>query len=416
MPMIQPAIEDGFAAVPIRQGAGEEVGSRFDNSECCDEGEGGGELGEPELFLSEQRQDGSFLADHAADQCVDTYEQRELGNVLAQPEANRRRCGVGRCAHRPTTSGWPLDSAHVSGPPSRTVTSRWPRRVRMLAPVMARSPCPHITVTGPAGTVLSARLPSSMLIAPATWPARYSVCWRTSINVDHGLGWSDEWDAGDRSTCCAPGVDAAVELADDVVVSDVECLADDLVTVLVGAGDDHDRPVEVGDPAEPAGEHRSQRVGDRTGDVAGRELCDRSGIDDQRPGDNVEVDGVDIEPFKLRQVRIPARAAPVQLGQSGEIARERPEPGEELFDEGVFVVDSEQGIGGALASQRGRAVGAAWCRAERAAPVRWVDGQFVREPVESSQRVKHLVRQGLCEIRAAQVGTADRADHQANRR
>ena len=37
-------------------------------------------------------------------------------------------------------------------------------------------------------------------------------------------------------------------------VSDVEALADDLVTVLAVAGDDDDRTIELSEPAEPTGE------------------------------------------------------------------------------------------------------------------------------------------------------------------
>ena len=97
--------EHGLAAVAVRQGAGEEVGAGLDDPEGGDERERGGELGEPELVLGEQRQDGAFLADHAADEGVDADEQRELGEVLAQPEPDRRAVCVAVGAHRPTASG-----------------------------------------------------------------------------------------------------------------------------------------------------------------------------------------------------------------------------------------------------------------------------------------------------------------------
>ena len=119
-----------------------------------------------------------------------------------------------------------------------------PRAVRMLAPVIARSPCPHITVTGPSRSGVWASEPSSTLIAPGTWPASNSSRWRTSSTVPTISVWLDEWDPDDRAARRSPGVDAAVELADDVLVADVEALADDLVTVLAVAGDDHDRPIE----------------------------------------------------------------------------------------------------------------------------------------------------------------------------
>ncbi len=142
---------------------------------------------------------------------------------------------------------------------------------------------------------------------------------------------------------------------------DVEGLADDLVTVLIDTGDDHDRSVEVGDPAEPTGEHRSQRVRDRSADVAGRVLGDGSGIHDQRSGRDMPVDGVDIEPLQSRQPRVQAGAAPIQLGEPCEVGRERPEPGQQLLDESVLVLETEQFVAGPLAPQRGGAVGATRC-------------------------------------------------------
>ncbi len=196
--------EDGFAAVAVRQGAGEEVGGGLHDAERHDEGERGGERGEPELLLGEQRQDGAFLADHAADERVDADEQRELGEVLPQPERIARPCrGV---AHRPD-----LQRLAGGGGPGVGATSRTPRGrggralARMLAAVMARSPCPHITVDRRRRERWRARLePSSMLSAPGTWPVAYSLAWRTSIDGSHELVGVDErkrrWSAGRRRT------------------------------------------------------------------------------------------------------------------------------------------------------------------------------------------------------------------------
>ena len=99
----------------------------------------------PNASVGEQRQDGAFLADHAADERVDPDEQAELGEVLAQPEP------------QPAAGRWAsASSVDVQG------VGRWPRPSRRAAgehrdvavagaveeagaPVMARSPCPHIT-------------------------------------------------------------------------------------------------------------------------------------------------------------------------------------------------------------------------------------------------------------------------------
>ena len=112
----------------------------------------GGELGEPELVLGEQRQDGALLADHPADERVDADQQRELREVLPQPQPQPRDgVVIAVVLIGPRPAARPLHAAQVSGPPSSTETSRRPRAVRMLAPVIARSPCPHMTVTGPVG-------------------------------------------------------------------------------------------------------------------------------------------------------------------------------------------------------------------------------------------------------------------------
>jgi hypothetical protein len=82
--------QHGLAAVPVREGAGEEVGGGLDDAERGDEREGGGVLVEPELVGRQQREDGAFLADHAADQRVHADEQHELGEVLPQSQPDAR--------------------------------------------------------------------------------------------------------------------------------------------------------------------------------------------------------------------------------------------------------------------------------------------------------------------------------------
>ena len=69
--------------------AGQEVGERLGDPEGDDERQRGGEGGEPEPTLAEQREHSALLSDHAADQRVDADQQRELGKVGAQAEAHR---------------------------------------------------------------------------------------------------------------------------------------------------------------------------------------------------------------------------------------------------------------------------------------------------------------------------------------
>src|SRR5205823_6429513 len=109
----------------------------------------------------EKRQNGAFLADHPADECVDADEQRELREVLAQPQADGLRVLASGDRHSRVR---PVALAQSSGPPASTATSARPRATRIEAAVMARSPCPHIIVTGPGGTssTASGTRPSSM--------------------------------------------------------------------------------------------------------------------------------------------------------------------------------------------------------------------------------------------------------------
>ena len=144
--------QDGFAAVAVGQGAGQEVGGRLGQAEGDDVGEGGRDRGQPEDLGGEQRQQAAFLADHAADQGVDPDQEGELGQVGPQPQP--QPAGTGRCrlGHARARAGrWP--AATPSGRRRATRRSLRPARARRLAAVMARSPWPHITVTGPCGSV-----------------------------------------------------------------------------------------------------------------------------------------------------------------------------------------------------------------------------------------------------------------------
>ena len=110
-----PGDEHGLAAVAIGERPGEEVRDRLHGAEGEDERQGGGERGDAERLVGEQREHGALLADHAADERVDADEQRELAEVLAQPEADDGRASPrssGRCRGIP-----PSRLAQSSGPP-----------------------------------------------------------------------------------------------------------------------------------------------------------------------------------------------------------------------------------------------------------------------------------------------------------
>ena len=78
--------------------------------------------------------------------------------------------------------------------------------------------------------------------------------------------------------------------------------------------------------------------------MTGRELGDRSSIDHERSVGDVSLDGADVEPIEPGELRVVAWPAPVELWQPSEVGRERPEPLEQPFDEGVLVIDPEQAL------------------------------------------------------------------------
>ena len=215
--------QDWFAAVAVRQGAGEEVGAGLDDPEGGDERERGGELGEAELLLGEQRQDGALLADHAADEGVDADEQRELGEVLAQAEAQRRRCRGGRCAHR-TDHQW---LAGRRGPRVGSAVEDGDVAVPAVGEDAGAGhgalavPAHHRHRAGGDGAVGEA---AELDVDRARDVAGFVLV--ALADIDHratASGWRDERDPGDRAACGAPGVDAAVELADDAWSSRSRC-------------------------------------------------------------------------------------------------------------------------------------------------------------------------------------------------
>ena len=175
----------------------------------------------PNSCFGEQRQDGAFLADHPADQGVDPDEEEELGQVLPQPEAERRgrlrrrrrraavivrSRGLGRCC-----------AASRRGRRRAPSGRRGRRLARTLAAVMARSPWPHMTVTGPSGSGMARTAPSSTWRAPGMCPDCHSSSWRTSSTVAAMASGPTIGDGCGRMTGGGPGVDAAGELAEQVV-------------------------------------------------------------------------------------------------------------------------------------------------------------------------------------------------------
>ena len=78
--------EDRLAAVPVREGAGEVVGSGLGQPEREDIGQGRRIQVELENLRGQQRQHGALLPKGSADEGVDSHQQHELGQVLPQSQ------------------------------------------------------------------------------------------------------------------------------------------------------------------------------------------------------------------------------------------------------------------------------------------------------------------------------------------
>ncbi len=75
-----------LAAKSLRQAAGAVVGERFRHAEHHDERQHGGAGGQVELLLRDGRQDAALQAHHGTDEAIHDDQQRELPQILAQPE------------------------------------------------------------------------------------------------------------------------------------------------------------------------------------------------------------------------------------------------------------------------------------------------------------------------------------------
>ena len=333
------------------------------------------------------------MADHPADERVDGDEQGELGEVLAQPEPDR---GVG-------DAGVVIDRCRGGGrwrPPRcraavEHADARWPRAVRRLAAVMARSPWPHMTVNGSSGKrgggdgaeldvegagdvaggvlVVLADIDDSARAWRRARPARW---WRRGVRR---LA---------RRRCRR-------QLADESLVADVEALADQLVAVLVVV----ERRTRAAGPGRRAS-RASWRMAAATCWTASRgrarrQRGDRADIDDRAAGGEVGLDVIDAEPVEAGQRVVAARSAPVQLGKPGEVGGERAEPGQEPLDELVLVVTLNSGFVDPLTADRGRALRGTRGGAERPGAVGRVHGEVVGKLVVAAQRAEHLAGQRL---------------------
>jgi hypothetical protein len=130
----------------------------------------------------------------------------------------------------------------------------------------------------------------------------------------------DERGAGDVVAGGGPRCHSAVEFTDEVVVPDLGRLPGDL-GVLVGVAHDDQRPVRRGEPAQPGGEHRAQRDGDRPGHMGCGEAIQWAGIDENRAVIQVGAYRVNAHRWRRRFVVKQCRTDPVDFSQPPEVGR-----------------------------------------------------------------------------------------------
>ena len=270
--------EDRLAAEPVRPGPGEVVGDGLRDAEREDVGERRRCTRRGGTPCREQRQHGAFLTEHPADERVDGDQQRELGDVGPQPQDQQSpsrpvAAAVGR-GHALESSG-----GAVRCRPSRRVRRRGRKcpRVRRAPGCWRRSSRARRAHTSPSpvrsGQSWRCRRQVAELDVPAsgTCPASYSAVGGRRARRPSTSAGSDERVRRRRRPAAGQAVDAAGQLAGEVVVADLRGLPEDLGGVLVRVADDDERAVGGRQPAEPGRERGPQRDRDGAGDVAGGE-------------------------------------------------------------------------------------------------------------------------------------------------
>ena len=226
---------------------------------------------------------------------------------------------------------------------------------------MARSPWPHITVTGPSGSCRREPVAGEGAQLDGDRAGEVAVGDLAGLaDIQHHTGLViqplglDQREPGLGEAGGSPGGHAAGQLAHQVVVADGAALADQLAAVLVVVQDEHQRLGVVEEPAQPAGELRPQRDRQRPGDVAGRERGDRAGVDQHRAAGHMRADLVGREQGQDPPVAAEQLGAdPVALPQPQEVGRVAAEAGQQLGHEGVLVGGGQEPVVAALGADGG---------------------------------------------------------------
>ncbi len=155
-----------------------------------------------------------------------------------------------------------------------------------------------------------------------------------------------------RQARSPPGVHATLQLADKVLVPDLQALLDEIPLVLVGRSHKDERPLRWHDPADPGREGGTKRDGQRARNVAAGKVRKRPDVDQGRPQCLVTPQLVDRERRELRRCHpIQTHAPLVHAAQPEEVGRVGAETLEEGPDEGILAGRAKERILVALSPQ-----------------------------------------------------------------
>src|SRR5205823_4037945 len=226
--------QDRLAPDAVGRPRGDEVDDRLRHAEAHDERRDGRLRAEPEFLLAEERQHRALQPHHRADEGVQDDEERELREVLAQPEATVGGLRPTRVAHSPVRlrrrfsakaagcggrSARTICTNHGSVPRVRSVTTiETPsgvcpgvcRNVMWTLPIWCSSPSARHTCGKPTAadswTSTGAPVTTDSRRAPETWSAWtcVSTMWVTRIDF-----WAAASRYGSISSCGSTTAHAA---------------------------------------------------------------------------------------------------------------------------------------------------------------------------------------------------------------
>ena len=278
--------QDGFAAVAVGQGAGEEVGDGLGDAERDDVGQRGGVGGEVRRPASASS--GSTVRSWPSmppTRALTATSRLNWARLARSPSRMRRGVGGGGRSRGRPPGVRPVAVAQSSGPPTRTATSRWPARCEQAGGGHGAFAVPahHHRAVRSASPACAARSPSSMWTRAGQVPGgvlgcpggRRAPAPSTSVGRDQRGGRLAVRRRRSRRPCRRRVRRRAAR-------SRCSARARRFGRVLVGVADDDDRDVGV-ERASPARWRTGRRSGmdDRAGDVAGGEVGDRAHVDER---------------------------------------------------------------------------------------------------------------------------------------